>query len=309
MEKIKLTHLYLFVFSLLAFMTQRVHSDVQKSYQLFDAYQTRMTLVQSNPGPGYNWLFLPGGPGADSQYYNELIEILHLPGNVWFIDLPENGSNTFKDRYREDFDFNTWEICFKHVLQSLDNIILVGHSFSGIYPLLFPEIEKDLTGLVILCSASRIWIDNALKMAQQKNLPSFEKELAEFLSNKSAESFEKARRVFVHYYFTPETLEKGSKILFRGAFNFHAMNWWLSKARSIDFDAILIPSIPTLIVGGSEDCAVPFEGYRTDERFHKSNILLREIEGASHTPWLEKPEEVRKLFDAFIALKLSPCPP
>ena len=50
-----------------------------------------------------------------------------------------------------------------------------------------------------------------------------------------------------------------NQILFRGELNFHAMNWWLSKAPSINFDSLLVPNIPTLIIGGSEDCAVPKE--------------------------------------------------
>ena len=107
------------------------------------------------------------------------------------------------------------------------------------------------------------------------------------------------RKVFVHYYFTPDFLKKGTEILFRGEFNFHAMNWWLSKAPSIDFDKILIPKVPALIIGGSEDCAVPFKGYLSDTRFLKSNIILKEIEGGSHFPWLEKPEEVKYLFEQF----------
>lgn len=56
-----------------------------KQCVLFDKYHSRMTLAQSNPGNGYNWLFLAGGPGADSEYFNELIEVLDLPGNVWLI--------------------------------------------------------------------------------------------------------------------------------------------------------------------------------------------------------------------------------
>lgn len=268
---------------------------------LFDKYHTRMTLAQSNPGKGYNWLFLAGGPGADSEYFNELIDVLELPGNVWLVDLPENGGNKLNSEYQADYDFNTlWEASLKHVLKSLNNVILVGHSFSGLYPLLFPEIEKDLLGLVIINSASRPWIDQALKKAKTKNLPSFENEMAEFLANKTPETFNRARKVFAYYYFTPKTFKQGNEILFRGAFNFHAMNWWLSKAPSIDFDLLLVPSVPTLIIGGSEDCAVPFERYLEDERYRKPNIWIEEIKGGSHFPWLEKPYEIRALFHDYI---------
>ena len=106
---------------------------------LFDKHHTRMTLAQSNPGNGYNWLFLAGGPGADSEYFNELIEILDLPGNVWLIDLPENGGNRENSEYKADYDFNSlWEISLKHVLNSMNNVILVGHSSGGMFALNLP---------------------------------------------------------------------------------------------------------------------------------------------------------------------------
>jgi pimeloyl-ACP methyl ester carboxylesterase len=46
--------------------------------------------------------------------------------------------------------------------------------------------------------------------------------------------------------------------------------------------------------------AVPFKGYLADKRFKKPNIMIREIEGGSHFPWLEKPEEVKRSFEQFI---------
>jgi predicted alpha/beta hydrolase family esterase len=137
------------------------------------------------------------------------LEILELPGNIWLVDLPENGSNKLETEYSEEYDFNRWGKCLKHVLKSLDNVILVGHSFSGVYPLLYPEIEEDLLGIVIMTSASKPWIDNASKMAKEKNLPSFEEELSEFLANKSPETWQPVRMVFAHYYFTPETFKRG----------------------------------------------------------------------------------------------------
>lgn len=262
-----------------------------------DKFGTRLTKAKSNPGK-YNWLFLAGGPGADSQYLNELIECLKVPGQLWRVDLPENGSNQLSDTYLKDYDFEKWEPALRFLLKSIDNPILVGHSFSGLYPLLFPEIENDLRGLVLLNSATRPWIENAMKMAKIKNLPSFEKEMAEFLSNKSDETFAKARKIFYHYYFNPDQLEKGTKILSRAPFNYHASCWWLTKAPSIDFDNLLIPSIPTLIIGGSEDSAVPFQ---RDERYLKANIKIHEIKGASHFPWLDNPEEVNRLFNDFLS--------
>lgn len=197
---------------------------------VFDACHTRLTLAQSNTAQSYNWLFLPGGPGVDSSYFAELIELLNLPGNVWLIDFPENGSNKRQMDDHTDYDFSTWEGCLKHVLRSFDNAILVGHSFSGLYPLLFPEIEKDLSGLVILHSASRPWVDSCINTGNAKELPPLEQELAAFLAHPAAEIFDQFFKKAVHYYFTPQALQKGTELLSRGAWNYHALHWWLSQA-------------------------------------------------------------------------------
>jgi len=60
----------------------------------YDGNSVRYQLVKTNPGHiVYNWLFVPGGPGVDSNYFLTLIEELDVPGNFWLIDLPANGSN------------------------------------------------------------------------------------------------------------------------------------------------------------------------------------------------------------------------
>ena len=59
----------------------------------YDSDRVRYELYSTNDNKSYSWLFLPGGPGADSSYYHRLIDLLDLPGNVWLIDMPGNGSN------------------------------------------------------------------------------------------------------------------------------------------------------------------------------------------------------------------------
>ena len=208
--------------------------------------------------------------------------------------------------YCADYAFSIWESCLKNVLNSFDNAILVGHSFSGLYPLLFPEIEKDLIGLVILHSASRPWIDNCINAGNATELPSLDEELTAFLAQPTDATFDHFFKKAVHYYFTPQALQKGTELLSRNPWNYYALHWWLSQAASIDFHKILIPTVPTLIIGGSLDKAVPFAGYLSDVRFHKSNILMKEIEGGSHVAWLEKPQDVKILFDQYLTLLEKP---
>ena len=52
-------------------------------HYLYDLNSVRYALVKSTPGKIlFNWLFVPGGPGADSVYFLDLIRKLHLPGNA-----------------------------------------------------------------------------------------------------------------------------------------------------------------------------------------------------------------------------------
>lgn len=59
----------------------------------YDSNHVRYELYSTNESENYNWLFFPGGPGGDYSYFRSLVDILSLPGNVWLIDMPGNGSN------------------------------------------------------------------------------------------------------------------------------------------------------------------------------------------------------------------------
>ncbi|WP_160264747.1 hypothetical protein [Legionella norrlandica] len=47
----------------------------------YDENQVRFNLRSNSGKENINWLFFPGGPGADSSYLLDLVNILNLPGN------------------------------------------------------------------------------------------------------------------------------------------------------------------------------------------------------------------------------------
>lgn len=53
-----------------------------------------------------NWVFLPGGPGLGSESLRHLTQCLELPGTVWHLDLPGDGSNLTKD---DTVSFSKWQ--------------------------------------------------------------------------------------------------------------------------------------------------------------------------------------------------------
>jgi pimeloyl-ACP methyl ester carboxylesterase len=139
----------LFIYSLLGRIEPIEGTSKMPNY-LYDLDQVRYELYQTNEGMNYNWLFFPGGAGLDSSYLRSLVDELNLPGNIWLIDLPGNGGN-IQDSFSENYD--RWIEIYSRIFGQFDNPILVGHSFGGMFPLLFSELETHLKGFIILNSA------------------------------------------------------------------------------------------------------------------------------------------------------------
>lgn len=263
---------------------------------LYDADRVRYQLYQSNAGKNYHWLFFPGGPGIDSSYLHCLIDTLQLPGNAWLIDLPGNGSNSASGT--ENFD--SWFELFPRVVKQFDHAIVVGHSFGGILPMLYPELESTLKGCVILNSAPKLWLEAAVAYSKQFNLPDLTPGMQEFIQNPNEKTFKSALNACVPYYFPKETLEKGRQYLSEPAAQYRAALWGQHKALEGRLLAKWIPQqVPTLIIGAKYDCICPFSLFQDDKRFDRQNIQLRYIENAGHFPWIENPQAVQKAFREF----------
>ncbi len=266
--------------------------------QFLDKNKTRYRLIRVNASDRVlNWIFVPGGPGADSIYFKDLIEVLELPGNFWLIDFPENGENRHSN---ETYDFEKWDSCFQDCIKTFENPIYVGHSFSGMFPLLFKELEHLLEGFIILNSTPCLWFEEAQKCAKENKLPSFELSLDDFRNNPNPSTFKAALLACSPYYFTEDFLEKGKILLDSLPFNYFAAAWWQNKAIEINFEAKWIPQkVPTLILGSSHDFITPFSLFEKAKQFHRQNITLKKIEGAGHFPWIEKKHEVIEAFESF----------
>lgn len=297
----KLAALCLFIcLTTSVFLFAEGQSDEAKSNPyLIDRNHVRYRLYQDNEGAPYNWLFFPGGPGADSSYFCSLIDELELPGKVWLIDLPGNGSNVVEGA-TEDYD--QWFELFPNVIKQFDNPILVGHSFGGMFPLLFPELENHLKGFVILNSAPCLWNEEAVAYAKQFDVPDLSKEMLAFVSNPSQATFEAALDACMPYYFPKHTLEKGRALLAPVACRYQPAVWWQNKAVELNFAAKWIPqTVPTLIIGSKYDCICPFTLFQKDKRFQRDNVELLYIEDAGHLIWVENPIAAKAAFKKMTA--------
>lgn len=293
MKKLLLT---LFLWSL------SLYGHSQNNHYLYDVNHVRYELYQTNKGKNYNWLFFPGGPGADSSYLRSLVDELSLPGNVWLIDLPGNGSN-IEDSLLIDYD--QWADFFLKIIKQFDNPVLVGHSFGGMFPLLFPELENHLKGFVILNSTPTLWLEETATYSKQFDLPDLSEKMGDFAKNPTQATFNAALEVCMPYYFPPASLEKGKAWLSQIACQWQPAVWWLNKAIESNFSAKWIPqNVPTLIIGSKYDCICPFSLFKNDARFHRKNIQLLFIENGGHCPWIESPAILRKAFAKFCSQHL-----
>lgn len=265
------------------------------SNYVYDANHVRYELVATHEGRPYNWLFLPGGPGGDSRYLLSLVNLLELPGNVWLIDFPGNGDNL--EGIPAEYDFDSWFDIFLPTIKKFANPIVVGHSFGGMFPLCFPELEEQLKGFVILNSAPSLWFES--QSAHSAHLPDVSKEEREFAQNPSDLTYKALLDVCLPYYFATEKLDIG-KVIFSVPCHFRPAIWWQRKALEINFSAKWVPQqVPTLIIGGTEDCICPFSLFQQDARFTRSNIEMINVEAGWHLPWVENPEAVKSAFKKF----------
>lgn len=266
---------------------------------IYDDQNIRYRLYQRPSGfqkSGINWLFVPGGPGADSIYLKSLADCLEIPGNIWFVDLPGNGNHVIDNTY----PFEAWLKIFPGMVTHFENPILVGHSFGGSFPLLFPELEQHLKGIVLLNSTPSLWLNEAVNYAKQFQLPDLSQEMAAFTKMPNQETFQAALNACMPYYFPFFSIEKGKALLANIPFRYEPAVWWQRKAMEMEFSAKWIPqSIPTMIVGGTFDCITPFTLFQKDQRFVRENIELHLLEDCGHLPWVEKPEKVNELFKSF----------
>lgn len=262
----------------------------------YDKDHVRFELYQTNGGDNLNWLFFPGGPGGDSSYLRGLVDELELPGNVWLIDLPGNGSNTIEsDPDTDNFDF--WFDLFPDIVKRFENPIVVGHSCGGMFPLLYEELEGVLKGCVILNSSPVLWQEEAVAYSKQFNLPDLSNDMQAFVANPSQETFNAALNACIPYYFPKETLEKGRELIAQVPFKYRPAVWGQIKALEGKLRSTWIPQqVPTLIVGAKYDCICPFSLFKNDQRFHRKNIELLFIENAGHFPWIENPKALKLAF-------------
>lgn len=260
----------------------------------------RLQWVKSAEDKDINWLFLPGGPGLGSESLLPLIDILNLPGNLWLLDLPGDGSNTTSNNAES---FSKWSIALVEAVSRFDHVILVAHSTGGMYTLSLPKLECLLKGLVLLDSAPNAkWQDSFAEVVKGFPIQGLEVLQAEYEKHPNNQTLKEVTLASAPYLFTPRGQAAGIESLRSLHYNHETCQW-----SAIHFDqtyqAKWVPqAIPTLILAGENDQVTPLRLFLSDARFNnRENIIFKSIKEAGHFPWIENPAEVAEVFNTYAA--------
>ena len=250
---------------------------------------------RAGTSPGPNWLFLPGGPGIGSESLNELVDTLDVPGSLWLVDLPGDGSNINIPEPPEGY-FEKWPSVILEAAQALPDCILIGHSTGGMYLLSVPQLEGYIKGLVLISSAPNAsWHPRFVKMTLENPLAEVEAASLVFEGERNNENLRKIVMASVPWNFTREGLEMGRSMFARMPFNLDAVDW-SEKAFDHTYEAIWWPkSIPVLILSGADDRIVD-QSLWDDSAFIGANIVHRIVPNAAHFLWIENPKAVELAF-------------
>jgi pimeloyl-ACP methyl ester carboxylesterase len=270
---------------------------MKKKY-LWNKYGLRLHFIKSREGKAWNWLFLPGGPGLGSESLDQLTAYLDLPGTIWHVDFPGDGSNISENNIES---FRKWPIALEEAVDAFDNVILVGHSSGGMYALSLQCLEHKLSGLILMDSApDSSWQRALANMIEASPIAELERLDKIYKANPSNEILKKLTMASAPYFFTKKGLKKGRDLLQDLPYNYETCNWAEEHFDST-YKAKWFPqNLLTLIIAGAEDYLTPINLFKDHAKFNRSNILIREINYAGHFPWIENPSAVAAAFDEFL---------
>jgi pimeloyl-ACP methyl ester carboxylesterase len=247
-----------------------------------------------------NWLLLPGGPGIGSESLHELADTLNVPGSIWMVDLPGDGSNVNPPGAPPD-PFSCWPMVLVEAAQALPNAIYVGHSTGGMYLLSTPKVEQQIVGLALVSAAPDArWRGRFIQMTRRHPLPAVDAATAIYKHKRTWAAMRDIAIASAEWSFTTQSLALGRELLGRMPYNGLAIAW---SARNFDetYTSAWWPqTIPTLIVSGADDRIV-WQGAWEEPRFQGGNVMHRTIQSGAHFPWIENPQSVQQAFGELAA--------
>ncbi|WP_308467007.1 alpha/beta fold hydrolase [Rathayibacter soli] len=255
-------------------------------------------LRRYSAGEGLDWLLLPGGPGLGSESLLGLAKAVEVPGNLWMVDLPGDGSNRDAPGAPAD-PYALWPDVLVEAAQAVAFPVLVAHSTGGMYALSVSGLEPLLCGFVLIESAPHAgWREKFGEFAAKNTSPQIRAAEQRYASNPSDETVRELTLATATWNVGAQSLPAAATMLERLPFNNAAVEW--SGAHFDDvYEATWWPAaLPTLIISGTADHVID-QTIWVDPSYAGLHIHRTLIDGGSHFPWLDRPEVVAAAINAF----------
>ncbi len=259
-------------------------------------YQAKLQCIKENDQATYQWIFLPGGPGLGSEYFSDFMQELKLPGSLWRIDLPGNGSH--RPLMETDLSLSLWRHALKDALSLFSAPILVAHSFGG---MLFQSIEISddlLKGVVLLSSSPKPFTESVEAAKKKRQLPDRTEALQRLMKNPSDEAFKEYCLQVLCYWFNEEHLETGKEFISSIPVHYLPFTWAPQFYRTFRRRWQPTPKVPTLIATGEEDLLTPLWLFDEPD-FNQPWIQKVRIPKGGHFPWIESMEASCHVLESF----------
>ncbi|WP_042377518.1 alpha/beta fold hydrolase [Streptacidiphilus melanogenes] len=265
----------------------------------------RLRLAAASPGP-WNWLLVPGGPGLGSESLAGLAQVCTVPGRVWLVDLPGDGSNRGHAAVPAR-PFQRWPHVLAEALDQLEDCVVVGHSTGGMFALSVPALERRLSALVLVSSGPDAgWRQAFERWAAAHPVPGLEDAAQRYAASPGDGTLRDLTVAAAPWNFTAAGLTRGRALL-AGLTYCHEAVTWADAHFDATYRAAWRPrGLPTLIVSGAEDHVVDQRVWERADGFTGPEVLRHVIDGAGHFPWIENPRAVRAAFAALLS-RLSPA--
>ena len=153
------------------------------------------------------------------------MDALDVPGTLWGVDLPGDGSNVSSPGCPDD-PFSVWPCALIEAAQAVPSPVFVGHSTGGMYLLFCPALEPLLAGMVLVSTApDASWHPRFLAMTERNPLPEVDAAYARYEAERTPSACGTWLWRRRSWNFAPGRVEVGRELLARMPYRPEAVDW------------------------------------------------------------------------------------
>jgi len=242
-------------------------------------------LKKISLGSKLNWIFIPGGPGLGEQYLETFLQDNKiLKANVFIYRFPR-----YNSKFSDEEIFSNIKNDLLYLLENLENVVLVGHSFGGMLLQTLRLKNEYYKKIILLCSAPSLACFDYASLSFE-NFSNAEKKLITDLQliydqDKSDFNFKKLYKAWAPYYVTSNYYSTYLKMLDNCEFDSEFYEWGVRYFYNFFKNHSKIPE-NCIVLNSMKDQICPvslFDNYSSFCEIHALDV-------SSHFPWVENSE-------------------